>query len=62
MSQGHEVSSEVEREQDPAPTESPETTVCDSASSHVQRSKGETIHERSFRVYRSEAYFQELLR
>jgi hypothetical protein len=62
MSQGHEVSSEVEREQDPAPTESPKTTVCDSASSHVQRSKGKMIHERSFRVYRPEADFKELLR
>jgi hypothetical protein len=62
MLQGHEESSEVEREQDPAPMEAPETTVCDSASSHVQRSKGETIHERSFRVYRSEADFKELLR
>jgi hypothetical protein len=48
MSQGHEVSSEVERKQDSAPTEWPETTVCDYASSHVQRSKGEMIHERSF--------------
>lgn len=62
MSQAHEVSSEVEREQDPGPTESPETTVCDSASSHVQRSKGKMIHERSFRVYRPEADFKELLR
>jgi hypothetical protein len=62
MSQAHEVSSEVEREQDPAPTESPETTVCDSAASHVQRSKGKMIHERSFRVYRPEADFKELLR
>ena len=62
MSQGHEVPSEVEREQDPAPTESPETTVCDSASSHVQRSKGKMIHERRFRVYRPEADFKELLR
>lgn len=61
MSQGHEVSSEVERKQDSA-TESPETTVCDYASSHVQRSKGEMIHERSFRVYRPEADFKELLR
>ena len=62
MSQEHKEPSEVEREQDLAPTEAPETTVGDSASSHVQRSKAETIHERSFRVYRSEADFKELLR
>jgi hypothetical protein len=62
MSQGHEVSFDVERKQYSVPTESPETTVCDYASSHVQRSKGEMIHERSFRVYRPEADFKELLR